>query len=618
MVWPLAFLLWLGGIWLRPAAESSGWKAQVYSGPLAGLRGDFLNQIAGVSQDARALVAGLSIGDTSLLSGATKDAMKVVSLTHLTAVSGANCAIVIGCVYFLLRRFPLSRWVRWLLAMCALGAYLALVGPQPSVLRASVMAAIVISCVQLGRRTSPSHALGLAVVVLLLVDPDLGRDFGFQLSVLATIGILKLAPPLAEKLGRRLPKWLAIALAVSMSAQLLCLPVLLQLQPGLSTYSIPANIIAEPLVAPITILGMFACVAAPIFPWISNVATWLASLGGWLIVWLAKYFAELPMATLGWPIGIVGLVLSGILISAVLLLVLSRINRLRVVGGALVCIIAAGVLGGCTGKAFRAVDWPPANWTVVSCDVGQGDATVIESEGSVALIDVGRKPGPIRECLRTLAIKRIDFLVLTHFDLDHVGGLDGVIDSVSVASAMITSFQDERPAAAITYRKLRRSVQELVSAGKGQTGKLGLFHWQVLSPHLGAAEAEDSNDGSVTMLFSSPQVNVLTLADLGEKGQMRLAAESAAWLGGGFGSIPLVVKVSHHGSADQYPELYEALKPQVSLFSVGLNNDYGHPTKRTLDLLKRVGSSEFRTDLQGSIAVVVEPEGLRVSTAGGG
>jgi competence protein ComEC len=140
----------------------------------------------------------------------------------------------------------------------------------------------------------------------------------------------------------------------------------------------------------------------------------------------------------------------------------------------------------------------------------------------------------------------------------------------------------------------------------------------VLSPHLGAAEAEDSNDGSVSMLFLGPKYAFLGLADLGERAQRRLAGESSGWLGEGFGSLPLVVKVAHHGSGDQYPELYEALRPEIALFSVGRNNEYGHPTERTLSLLTRVGSRSYRTDLKGALAINAGPEGLRVYASGRG
>ena len=594
------------------------WAQTVYDGPFEGLRTVFLRNLAGVTHDSKGLVAGLAIGDTSALSDTTKEAMKTVSLTHLTAVSGSNCAIVIGIVFLLLGRLPIGRAVRLVLAMVSLFAYILLVGPQPSVLRAGVMTATVLVANAMGRKSSAMSALALCILILLVSDPWLAVNFGFQLSVLATVGILQLAPPIAEKFGSFMPKWFALVLAVSIAAQLMCLPVLLQLQPGLSTYSIPANVLAEPLVAPITVLGMLSCLVGPVLPGLGTLLSWLASLGAWLITQIAVNFSSAPKATLGWPGGAQGIVLSVLVAVAAFIALKSKLQRLRFVSSLSLGLIASAVFGSCTAQQFQAGNWLPKNWSIVSCDVGQGDATVIRSEGQVALIDVGRKPAPVKTCLRRLGINHLNLLVLTHFDLDHVGGLDGALDSTSVDTAIITSYHDDRPAAFITYRKLRAASKRLIAAGTGLSGTLGGFAWKVLSPHLGGAEAEDSNDGSVTMLFQSAKLNVLTLADLGEKGQMRLASESATWLGGGFGGVPLVIKVSHHGSADQYPELYEALKPQVGLFSVGLHNDYGHPTKRTLDLLTRSGAQVFRTDLQGSIAVESTAEGLRVSTSGQG
>jgi competence protein ComEC len=217
-----------------------------------------------------------------------------------------------------------------------------------------------------------------------------------------------------------------------------------------------------------------------------------------------------------------------------------------------------------------------------------------------------------------LNVTHIDLLVLTHFDLDHVGGLDGAIENRTVDKALITSFNDERPAASITWRKLSAIASETIRAGTGLSGTFGEFNWQVLSPHLGAAEAEDSNDASVTMLFSSAYLVFLGLADLGERGQMRLASESANWLGEGFGEVPLIVKVAHHGSRDQYPELYEHLRPRVALFSSGAGNEYGHPTDRSLAMVRSAGASVFRTDRDGSIAIASSSEGLQAYVSGRG
>lgn len=601
------------------ASNHREWRQpETYSGPLKFVKDAFISHLGGVSLDAKALVAGLAIGDKSSLSLGTTESMKTVSLTHLTAVSGANCAIVVGSVFFILRRFALSRTARLTFTLIALVAYILLVGPQPSVLRAGLMAAIVLTTKAFGRNTSALNALGLAIILLLVFNPWLAGDYGFMLSVLATAGILILAPELSKRLESRIPSWVALPLSVSLAAQLLCTPVLLQLQPGLSTYSVLANLIAEPLVAPVTVLGMFGCLVAPVFPLLTTWVTWLASLATFAVVVLADFFANAPASTIEWPDGVFGMLLFTVIAVAIALWLRIKNSSFRKSLAVLLGFTLAVLLGSCASNQFRAGNWPDKNWVVVSCDVGQGDATVIRSQGKVALIDVGRRPRPVANCLRTLGIHSIDLLVLTHFDLDHVGGLDGALGAAQVDNSIITSYQDERPAAAITYRKLRRASKRLFEAGVGLTGLLGDFRWKVLSPHQGAAEAEDSNDGSVTMLFESEHLDVLTLADLGEKGQMRLARESAGWLGNGFGGVPLVVKVSHHGSADQYPELYEALRPEVALISVGAHNDYGHPTRRTLNLLQRIGSNIYRTDQLGSIAVTPTSEGLQVTSRGHG
>lgn len=609
MSWQVQHPNHLGGYSFQPKS---------YQGPLSGLRSGFSAQLIGVSSDSAALVAGMAIGDTSRLSKLTSEAMKTVSLTHLTAVSGANCAIVVGAIYLIISRLSIGRWLRIALAGLGLVGYVLLVGPEPSVLRAAVMTSVVLAATGLGRSGAPSEALALCVIILLVTDPWLASSFGFQLSVLATVGILQLAPSLSKKFGRSVPEWLALTLAVSIAAQLSCLPVLLQLQPGLSTYSIPANILAEPLVAPITILGIASCLASPIAPWLAAVLSWTASLGAWLVISIANFFASLPAATLGWPTGVLGVALAIAVLFSVYVLVTSKHRRSNYLAGLLIGLVSAAVLGSCTSQQVRALNWPPSDWSVVSCDVGQGDATVIRSEGQIAVIDVGREPGPIRSCLNQLGIRRINLLVLTHFDLDHVGGLDGALAGREVEDALITSYLDARPAAAITWRKLLNGSRRLTQAASGMTGALGSFSWQVLSPHRGAPEAQDSNDGSVTILFKSSQMNVLTLADLGEKGQRRLMDESATWLGSGFGETPMVVKVSHHGSSDQLAELYRSIHAKVALVSVGINNDYGHPTDKTLAMLASTGAMIYRTDRLGAIAVSSQTEGLRVFTTGRG
>ncbi|NDD26051.1 MAG: hypothetical protein EB103_04170, partial [Actinobacteria bacterium] len=174
--------------------------------------------------------------------------------------------------------------------------------------------------------------------------------------------------------------------------------------------------------------------------------------------------------------------------------------------------------------------------------------------------------------------------------MDHVGGILGAITGRSVGIAMVSPFPDERPGADFAERAVADQGIELIQAEVGMNGRLGDFAWQVLAPHRGAPEAKDSNDGSIAMLWESEATALFTLADLGEEGQLRIGQESSAMLASGSSDKTVVVKVAHHGSADQAAEFYEAIQPDVAIISVGQHNSYGHPTKRTLDLLNRLNA----------------------------
>jgi competence protein ComEC len=610
-----------------PMGERAGFKARcgkaldLVESPepasrlILALRSAFLNNLNGVDSDSSGLVAGLAIGDVSRISPELQREMKLVSLTHLTAVSGANCAIVLAMFYFVVRRLGGGRWVRLAVGIGALCGYVLLVGAQPSVLRAAVMAGAVLIGISLGRKSTPMNALALSVIVLLVADPWLAVDFGFALSVAATLGLLVLTEPIAVKLEQRIPKPLVIAVAVAIAAQIFCLPILLQLQSGLATYSLPANILASPLVAPVTILGIVACLLAWVLPGVASALTYFASCFAWLITQVVHGFANANNTTLSWPVGSLGTALAILVVLGFALWLKSEPTKLRNLGIVILMFIFTTSLGSIGFNLVKSSQWPLRDWSVVSCDVGQGDATVIQSRGVVAVIDVGRDDRLVDACLQRLEISRIDLLVLTHFDMDHIGGLRGAISGREVGQAMVSPFKDERWGATGTNLYLAKGGVPIVQVEKGMQGQLGDFAWQVLSPNRNAAGAEDSNDASIVMLWKAAQFNILTMADIGEKGQMRLARDEQWWSDSRIHSVPLILKVSHHGSADQFHELIEELKPDLSLVSAGQNNSYGHPTQRTLSLLASTGSAIYRTDELGSISVASREGALVLSNS---
>ena len=580
------------------------------------VRKTFLANLAGVTPDSAALVSGLAIGDDSQLSTQTRENFKTVSLTHLSAVSGTNCAIVLAGSAFLLNLLRLARAIRIGLSFGVIALYLALVGPEASVLRASVMVGVVLLGLLIGRRVSPLDAIALSIVLLLVLQPDLSLNYGFALSVLATLGLLVLAPKFVGIFERKMPTWLAIMIAVSLAAQIACLPVLLMLQPKIPMYSILANVLAESMVAPITVLGLLACLFSPVAPLVTTCLCMLASYPAAFIVLVGNWLANAPVASISWFAGTGGIALGLLLTLAIWFLFVGRGNWVRTSSGLVVaCILVVFGAQSSIAVLLRG-NFYAGDYTLVNCDVGQGDALVVRSKGEVALIDVGREDPAIDECLTGLGIEHINLLVLTHFDMDHVGGVVGAVSARTVDQALITSSLDNRPGAESTNNYLIGLNIPVIKAEVGLTGKMGLFSWLVLSPHKGGPEAQDSNDGSVTMLWQDSKIALLTLADLGERGQLRVGSEQQKLLSSGFGGRVVVVKVAHHGSADQAPEFYEAINPELALISVGERNSYGHPTNRALTMLDSVGAQVIRTDQSGAIGVTETDAGLTVSVSG--
>ena len=578
------------------------------------LRANYVSLLAGVTNDSKVLVSGLAIGEISDLSEELEDQMRSVSLTHLVAVSGANCAIVVGMVYLICVRLRLGRTGRTAVSLASLVGYVMLVGPDPSVLRAAVMTASVIVMVSLGRRTWALNALAIAAIILLIADPWLAVEYGFGLSVLATSGILLLAPAMTEKLSSKMPLPLALGLAVTMSAQLLCLPLLLQLQPGLPTYSVIANLLAGPMVAPVTVLGILAVVLTPVAPWLVGPMTWLASLGTYSIEIVAIFFSELPIVYFPWVTGLSATLLSGLLILMVSAWLRSNLPRLRQVSVAGLVVVAVATLSVPAASKMLPGGWPVTDWQVVACDVGQGDALVIRSLGRIAVIDVGKDEELIDICLNELGVGTIDLLVLTHFDFDHVGGLTGALSGRSVSHAIVSGFPDERPATKSSLDQLQGIGAEVIIAEPTISGSLGEFSWRVLAPTKTASEAKDSNDASVTMVFRSSKLDLVLLGDLGADGQERVSSSLRLALGAS--DRPLVLKVSHHGSNDQSASFHQELDPDIALISVGAENGYGHPGKQALQILGSVGAEVLRTDLLGAIAISTSDGALQWSATG--
>ncbi|MDK3256806.1 ComEC/Rec2 family competence protein [Blastococcus capsensis] len=556
---------------------------------------------------AGGLLPGLVVGDTRRMDEVLDEEFQRAGLAHLTAVSGANVAIVIACVLHPLRRRAVDRRVQAGVALVALVGFVVLARPSASVLRAGVMGGVALLALASGRPRAALPALGAAVTVLLLAVPEFARDPGFALSVTATAAIVLLAPPWARRLrARSWPAWAADALSVSVAAGLATAPIVAGLNGTVSLVSVPANLLAVPAVMPATVLGLLAAPAGLVSPSLGNALVWLA---GWPVRWIvgvAERAAAAPDAVVGWPGGTLGAcVLAGVLLGTGW--ALWRLPRLRPLGvAALIGLVVVA------WPVRQHVDgWPPAGAVLVACDVGQGDALVLPvGAGRGILVDAGPDVAAVDRCLDRLGIEELPLVLLSHLDADHVGGLAGALTGRTVgevAGGTLPPSDDRAPAVDELVRQAGSTRAVLVPGDRRTVSGVVV---DVLSPDPRRATATaESNDLSLVVRVTVRGLRLLLTGDLGADSETRLRRD-------GVDLRADVLKVPHHGSGDADPAFLAATGARIALISVAADNSYGHPAPRLLGWLAGAGMRVHRTDREGDLAVVGEKGDWGVVTRG--
>ncbi len=491
-------------------------------------------------EDAGALIPGMVIGDTSKQSVEFKNQMRRSGLTHLVAVSGANFAIVSAFVLWGMQFVFRKVNYRLIATAIALAAFIALVRPSPSVLRAAAMAAVLLVAYGTRQGRDPLPALGFAIAAVVIADPFQARDAGFALSVLATAGLLLLAPRIKPKI-----------LAPPLAAMAFCSPVIVALSGYISPMSIIANVLAAPAVAPITIVGFIAALISPFAPWLSHLLILCVKpLATW-IVWVAKWSAGFPVFTL--KTGLYGFLIVAVLILAIYL------GRAKVAIALLIVVITFS----------WAQRFPAGDWQIANCDIGQGDAMVINLKHHRAIvIDVGPDPQLIDRCLRQLGVREIPLLILTHIHADHVGGLAGAGKNRKIGT---TWYGDVFAGTRATIEDVKIEVKWPDRAGE-------------YTP----------NNSSIAVLFTSPNFTLFAAGDIEPPVQSQLVSR--------IGEVD-IYKVAHHGSRFQDLDLMRELSPQIAVISVGATNTYGHPAPGTISALTQLGAKVLRTDIDGAVAI---------------
>jgi competence protein ComEC len=587
------------------------------------------------------LAAGILIGLRDRVDRAVAEAFTTAGVSHVVAISGWNIAIVAAAIGAIAGR--LGRRRRSLVTAVAIVAYIAFAGASPSVLRAGAMAGVVLFARETGRAGRAAAALGWAAALLLLADPRLVVDAGFQLSTLATAGLIAWAGPLAERLDRwtggHLPRWLTESLGVSLAAQAATLPVVLAAFGRLALIAPAVNLLVVPLVAPAMAAGLVAVAGgALVAAGLPAVVGTLLATPGWValraIIGIVDVAAAMPLASISVepPVGL-GLALVGTTVAAGAVAWRRRRHvspavaarhptrdvprdrkrapRPRSLRVATVALVVAVAVAGAV-----AISRPTGIARVTVLDVGQGDAILIEgSRGGRLLVDGGPDPDRLLvELDRRIPPwdRRIDALILSHPHEDHVAGLALLLDRYRVGRVFEPGMRGPGPGyAAWLDRMGRRPARARLSLAAGDRLAVDEIALQVLWPIRGSVPADPPDSGtginnvSVVLLGSIGERRFLLAGDVEEAIDPSLTATRLPTLD--------LLKVAHHGSRTATTQAFvTAVRPRVAIASAGRGNPYGHPAKATLDRLANAGAKVFRTDRDGSVTVAFDDAGVSV------
>jgi competence protein ComEC len=509
-------------------------------------------------EGGRALLAGFLVGDTSGVADMDQWAMRRAGLSHYTAVSGSNVAIFLALLFVATGPLGIGPRRRALVGLMGLPIFAAATGFEPSVLRASAMAALVLGGRLAGIAFETWQVVAAAVIGLLALDPGLASDSGFQLSVAATAGVI---------VGSRYPgpgAWTTRALAVGAGAQLAVAPLLILHFGQVPLLSPLANLVAAPLVSAATVLGSLG--VAGLAP-----ATDLAVVGASAVLAIARTAARWPQ--IGW---------GGLVVALIVLIVFvfrpgSRPMLALLTSGTIAWLLLGPV-----------PDLPDPG--VVVLDVGQGDAILLSGgEGLFALVDGGPDPATLAENLAEYRVRNLDLVVLTHPHADHGAGLEALPDRIPVSVLWAGGAdQGEGDDEADLIRRYREDGVEVLDPRVGEVYRLGGLVITVLGPERQYASV---NDESIVLMVDGPARSMLLAGDIETHAQADLDGLEAA-----------VLKVPHHGGGTSEQGWLQAVGADLAVVSVG-PNDFGHPVPWVIETLEDAGAEVVRTDVVGDVAV---------------
>ena len=543
-------------------------------------------------EDTRGFARALLLGDKTELAYETSLAFRISGVSHIVAVSGLHVSILFALVYGVTGN---RRFLTGLIGIPLVLLFAAVAGFTPSVTRAAVMQVVMMLALMVRREYDPPTALAVAVLVILGANPLTIASVGFQLSVGSVAGIYlfygKVRKYLASRLGSltkgktlwaKLLRGMASSVAVSLSAAVLTTPLVAYYYGLVSLVSLIANLLVVPVISLVFYGIMLACAVGNFGIWVGTAVSLLIR----YVFAVTGLLSELPLAAVYtesvyvvfWLVLVYGLIVG-----------LAFCKPDRVWPG-----ICVGMLGLFFALLLSWAEPRLDDYRVTVLDVGQGQSVILQSGEGVFLVDCGgdydQDAGEkAAEKLLSMGIRRIDGLILSHYDRDHTGGVPYLAERIGIHRIYLPRTADQDK---ILPRLLAATEDsEQIWLDSDLEIPLGSCVVRIFAP-----EGEKSgNESCASVLFQSEKYDTLIISD------MNAAAERELLRTRELPDLELLI-VGHHGSdTSTSAELVYRTAPDLAFISVGANNSYGHPAVEVLNRLRLYGCDIYRTDLEGDL-----------------
>lgn len=548
------------------------------------------------------LLLAILLGDKDKLSEDIQESFKTSNLSHMLAVSGAHVSYIILGLTYVLQNSIIGKKNEKIVCIIFLLFFMAITNFTPSVTRACIMAVLTLFSGIIYRKSDVYTNISVAALITLIFNPYNLLDLGFQLSYGGTIGIIIFIKRIQEKKSNsKVINYIKQMALVSIYANIIIIPIMMYHFNTVSFTFIISNIMASPILGIIVITGfLFIIASITVKPLTRLIAIFIKPILS-ILIKISQICSKLPFSNI---LVVTPYMFNVISYYAIILYCIKskKNNKCKII----ICLLIVLILINFIIYIF------PQKLRIFFIDVGQGDSTlIITPDKKTVLIDgggsdsfdVGEKV--LLPYLLDRRILKIDYVLISHFDTDHCGGILTIMEKVKVKNIIISEQAEhsenyERFKKLMIHKKIR-----LIEVKKGDKIKIGRYsEFKILFPTSRLLSENPLNNNSIVAQFNYNNFKMLFTGDIEKLAEQQILKAEKAEIRAD------ILKVAHHGSkTSSIPEFIKAVKPKIALIGVGKNNTFGHPNQQTIKNLENIKCRIYRTDLQGEIIIKIDQKG---------